>query len=228
MNIAATKAFKLIDPSDDSIASYRHQILLNLLENKDGLCIDSLADKLSISRNAVQQHFRILEKEGYIKKHCQQKTNGRPLTLYILTDAGIDCFPKQYQGFSSVLMQELRNEMGTEALEKYLAKLGTNLAKNYSVHFFNKTKVEQTAVMVEIMQSLGFYAKQVDNPESQTPDIHAYNCIYHEVAQQFQEICSFDTAFIAELLTSKNGKEIKLHSCMAKGDGACCFAIKDK
>ncbi len=51
------------------LGNYRQHILQQLLENKSGLCINALALQLDISRTAVQQHFRVLESEGLIKKH---------------------------------------------------------------------------------------------------------------------------------------------------------------
>jgi predicted ArsR family transcriptional regulator len=211
--------------STNAMMPYRHQILQQLLENKAGLCIDSIASQLIISRAAVQQHFKVLEKDGLIKKHDQLKTNGRPVTRYVLTDAGIDYFPKHYFGFSSLLMQELKDEMGSEKLEAYLGKLGSKLAKTYRPRFEGKPEIEQITILVELMQHMGFHANITQNTEDQDTEIHAYNCIYHHVAQQFKEICAFDMAFIRELLADIDNKQIKLHTCMAKGDGICCFKL---
>jgi len=84
------------------ISSRQNQILKLLLENRKGLCIDNVADALDISRTAVQKHFAALENEGYIKKKTLNKTAGRPVTVYALTDKGINYFPKQYAWFFGI------------------------------------------------------------------------------------------------------------------------------
>ena len=50
------------------ISSRQHQILEHLLESRNGLSVDELAKALDISRTGVQQHFVVLERDGYIKK----------------------------------------------------------------------------------------------------------------------------------------------------------------
>jgi len=50
----------------EKVGSRQQQILNLLLEKKAGLSIDEIATALNISRNAVQQHFTVLERDGYI------------------------------------------------------------------------------------------------------------------------------------------------------------------
>lgn len=212
--------------STDDLLPYRHQILQRLLENKSGLSIESIATQLTISRAAVQQQFRGLEREGLIKKHDQIKTSGRPLTRYVLTDRGIGCFPKHYLGLSTLLIQVLKDEMGSEQLIVYLKKLGVKLAKTFRSRFIGKSELEQVKALVELMQDMGFHTTIGNKAQAEDTEIRAYNCIYNDIAHQYQEICAFDTAFIEEILSDFKDREIELHNCMAKGDGHCCFKLR--
>lgn len=192
------------------------QILELLLENKEGLCIDDIAKALNISRNAVQQHIAALELEDYLQAGELNKTAGRPVRSYILTQAGINSFPKQYAWFSKMMLTELKQEMGAEAFERYMARLGKNLAKNYVHRFTGKTLQERKEGLLAIMDELGFKTKKASGPSD---TIMAYNCIFHDLAQEHNEICQFDIALITELL----GSDVELTECMAKGNGLCCF-----
>ncbi|MCX7107127.1 MAG: winged helix-turn-helix transcriptional regulator [Methylococcales bacterium] len=102
----------------EKIKPRQQQILKLLLENKAGLSIDEIATVLAISRNAVQQHFSVLEKDGYIQAGVLNKTAGRPVRSYVLTEAGINSFPKQYAWFSELILNDLKNELGSEAFER--------------------------------------------------------------------------------------------------------------
>ncbi|MEI7995269.1 MAG: HTH domain-containing protein, partial [Methylococcaceae bacterium] len=108
----------------EKVGSRQQQILNLLLEKKTGLSIDEIATALNISRNAVQQHFTVLEKDGYIQTGVLNKTAGRPVRSYVLTEAGINSFPKQYAWFSDLILTDLKNELGTDAFQRYLHKLG--------------------------------------------------------------------------------------------------------
>src|SRR5450631_1163014 len=95
-----------------NVSPRQHQILEQLLENRTGLSIDALAKAPDISRAAVQQHIVGLEGDGYIKKNALNKTAGRPVVIYGITDNGINFFPKQYAWFSDLILSELLQEMG--------------------------------------------------------------------------------------------------------------------
>jgi predicted ArsR family transcriptional regulator len=71
------------------ISDRQDQILKLLLENKNGMTLDEIAGALSISRNAVQQHFNALERDGFVQAGAVNKTAGRPARSFVLTDAGV-------------------------------------------------------------------------------------------------------------------------------------------
>jgi len=211
-------------PGDKALpdaTSYRHQILDLLIENREGMQIDELSKFLGISRTAVQKHFLMLEKEGLIRKHNRIKTLGRPSINYVLTDSGMAYFPKRYALFSEILLQELKNEMGRDRLIAFMQALGRKLAHRYRGRFAGKGEGEQISALYELMQELGFHADLHYDSDRPVAEIKAHNCIFHDLAQQFQEICSLDEALIAELMN----KPPELRSCMAKGGNECCFRM---
>ncbi|WP_394754810.1 helix-turn-helix transcriptional regulator [Crenothrix sp.] len=209
----------------DHIGSRQRQILELLLENKKGLCIDDIAKALNISRNAVQQHISVLELEGYLQAGELNKTAGRPVRLYVLTEAGINSFPKQYAWFSMLMLGELKNEIGSEAFQRYMSRLGDNLSQSHQYRFTGKSADGRREELLKIMDELGFKtASKTDLGGNDPTTIKAYNCIFHDLAQKHSEICQFDIALIKSLLE----KDVELVECMAKGSGACCFKILNK
>jgi predicted ArsR family transcriptional regulator len=202
------------------ISSRQHQILEHLLENRKGLSVDELAKALDISRTGVQQHFVVLERDGYIKKSTFNKTAGRPVTIYAITDKGNNYFPKQYAWFSALILGDLQQEIGPERFKAYMQKLGSKLADKLRGKFEGKSLNERIDELAAVMTDFGFQVK-VDM-ESESPNIQACNCIYHDLAQEHNEICEFDLALMSSLLD----KEVEQLSCMAKGDCNCSFRIK--
>jgi len=207
-----------------NISPRQHQILEQLLENRIGLSIDALAKVLDISRAAVQQHVAGLEGDGYIKKNSLNKTAGRPVVIYGITDKGINYFPKQYAWFSDLILSELRQEMGVEGFKDYMHRLGIRLADNLRNQFEGKNLIDRRDELLLIMTNLGFQVTAGIEPETGKSVIRANNCIYHDLAQKHNEICAFDLALMSSLLD----KEVKQLSCMAKGDCACHFRIQDE
>lgn len=205
----------------DKIKSRQHEILKLLLENKAGLSIDEVAAALSISRNAVQQHFATLQRDGYIQQGELHKTQGRPVRRFVLTEAGINRFPKQYAWFSELILTHLKNEMGSEALQEYLHKLGATLSQSLLPQFAGKQPEARIELLLNIMDQLGFQAKATKDPDSKESTIEACNCIYHDLAQKHEEVCEFDRVLISSLLET----DIDHFECMAKGGAVCRFKI---
>ncbi len=208
----------------EKIGSRQQQILQLLLENKAGLSIDEIATALNISRNAVQQHFAVLEREGYIQTGVLNKTAGRPVRSYVLTEAGINSFPKQYAWFSELILTDLKNEMGSEAFQRYLHKLGRSLSENLLSRFKGKQTDERIEELLKIMDDLGFKTRKLTASDNNERAIEACNCIYHDLAQKHEEICEFDRTLMSSLLE----KDIEHVECMAKGGAVCRFKIINK
>ena len=204
------------------ISSRQHQILEHLLANRNGLSVDELAKALDISRTGVQQHFVVLERDGYIKKSTLNKTAGRPVTIYVITDKGNNYFPKQYAWFSELILNDLQQEIGPERFKAYMQKLAGKLADKLRGNFEGKNLNQRVDELALIMTDLGFQVKASMEPGTETPNIRACNCIYHDLAQKYHEICEFDLALMSSLLD----KEVEQLSCMAKGDCNCSFRVK--
>lgn len=205
----------------EKISSRQYQILELLLKNKAGLSIDETAKLISISRNAVQQHFKCLESNGCIEKGLLKKTGGRPVRLFVLTEQGVNCFPKQYAWFSELILADLKQEMGEDAFRRYLQKLGSSLSQTLLPRFAGKTQDQRIDELIEVMESLGYQATATKTVEKNEYIIEACNCIYHDLAQNYDEICELDKTLISTLLD----KDVELVECMAKAGHICRFKI---
>jgi predicted ArsR family transcriptional regulator len=198
----------------------QQQLLQTLLENKSGLTVDELSKSLGITRTAINQHLLVLESSGYVAKGKLTKTGGRPGHTYILTPEGHDLFPKQYAWFSQLLLDFLHKQMGNDAVEKCMSKLGVELAKTVKDRVKGTTPEERIIEVAAIMQELGYdaYAEETEN---RLPGIKAHNCVYHHIAQTHREVCQLDISLLSSLLDA----EINHTSCMAKGDACCQFHV---
>jgi predicted ArsR family transcriptional regulator len=206
----------------NQLSSRQHQILNLLLENKDGLTIDEIAAALEISRNAVAQHFASLEKKGYLQPSTLNKTAGRPVCRYTLTTMGVNYFPKQYAWFAELILSDLKQSMGSEGFAAYLQKLAGTLSESLLPQFVGKNTDDRLKLLLSVMDGLGFQAKLTQNAETQQIAIEASNCIYHDLAQEYEEVCEFDKTLISTL----SATQIEHLKCMAKGDHLCAFSIK--
>lgn len=203
--------------------SRQQQIMALLLNAKAGLSVDEIGQHLDISRTAVNQHLAALEKQQLIQEaDLNVNTGGRPARIYVLTPQGLNHFPKQYAWFCNLLLSELAMEMGTEAMETLMWKMGVKLAKSLASQFSDKDPKQKLMTLVELMQDLGYQA-ELDDQDGQ-PNIKASNCVYHDLARQHPALCLFDKALIGTLL----GTPVIQTACMVKDDCVCAFRLMTK
>lgn len=210
------------------ISDKQQKILHFLVKEKDGMTIDQLSKLLEISRSAIHQHMLVLERDGYIRRSSSMQTGGRPSTTFVLTEKGIHTFPKHYNLVAEMLVNMIKQKLGTEELTQYLKEIGISLSESKKESLKNKPLKEQIEMAVAIMQELGYDAQTVETLPDENQMIDAYNCVFHDLAYSNAEICELDLSFLSSLLDS----EIEPVCCMANGDKQCRFKIlpldKDK
>jgi len=206
----------------DGVGQRQGELLQFLLRNKEGLTVDQLSGALAISRTAVNQHLAALERDGYVREAALAATGGRPGRKFTLTTRGLHLFPKKYDLFSTLLLETMLKTMGRDNLLVCLEKLGADMAQPLKEGLAGKTLAEKTIAVAAYMNEIGFDASAPAQEKDAPPVIRANNCIYHELAQQNQDVCRLDLALLAEA----TGAKVEHTSCMAKGAGACQFAFR--
>ncbi len=200
--------------------SRQEQILSLLLASKSGLSIEEMADKLAISRNAVNQHLAGLENQSLIRASQLNRTGGRPARNYVLTEKGINRFTKQYSWFCNLLLEELKHEMGSDAFSAFMQRLGRKVAAGLAGQFAGQDAAGKAQTLTAIMKNLGYQARI--EQDGQRVTITAINCVFHDLAQQHTELCEFDRALIRQLLDNP----VEQVECMAKEGCSCQFVTK--
>lgn len=206
----------------------QQKILHFLIKEREGMTVDQFSKLLEISRSAIHQHMTVLERDGFIRKSASKRTGGRPGTTFVLTEKGIHIFPKHYNLFAEMLIKMIKQKLGSEKLIEYLEELGVSLAETKKDALKNKPIDEKIKMTVAIMQELGYEAEITEGEPGENLIIDAYNCVFHDLAYQDNDVCSMDLSLLSSLLDSK----IEHTCCMAKGGVRCRFKVlpldKDK
>jgi predicted ArsR family transcriptional regulator len=205
-----------------AIPGNSQQAVLNqLLEHKSGATLDELVNAVGLSRTAVNQHLIALESAGHIRKGEPRKTGGRPQHVYMLTEDGTNFFfPKQYSWFSKMLLDTLRQQVGTAQVEQFMYDLGVKWSAGLIPRLVGKNRTERIDEIVKIMNETGFMAKTTTPAESgKLPRVECRNCVYHDLSKNYPEVCRFDVGFLSGLM----GAEVEHQSCMQRGGEACRF-----
>ena len=208
------------------LGSRQQELLTLLLKNKAGLTVDELAQRLEITRNAVRQHVSALENERLIAPGATRPSGGRPEQLYVLADKGREFFPRQYSWFAQLIVESIKQDVGSDGLRERLealgSKVGTNLRSQQPGLQNQQQKVEKLS---EIMEQMGYSTTDTTGTATEgnlpmnLPTIEADNCVFHNLAVQNPEVCQFDLALLATFTDST----VEHQECMANGGHVCRF-----
>lgn len=202
-----------------ALGQRQQQLLTLLLEDKDGMTAEELARALDVSKSAVHQHTTALERDGYLRKVTRPSLGGRPSHAWQLTDHGMHLFPKHYAVFSNLLIDTLRETLGSEELIRVLRNLGRTLAEQARARVPVGPAAERIEAVARLMREFGYQAEAVSDEPGRTPTIVAQNCVFHDVAKKHAEVCELDLA----LMTSLTGTVTEQTECMLRGGTACRF-----
>lgn len=207
----------------DSPGGTQRGLLRTLLHNKAGMTVDELTGALKVSRNAVRQHLTSLERDGLVSKGATRPSGGRPEQLYAITGRGQEIFPRQYSWFSEMLMGTLHSMLGNDGAATRLVEMGRSVGTGLAARLSQMAgRRERVAAAAETMRELGYEATFAANDGNL--DIEAQNCVFHQLAMKYPDICKFDLA----LLSSATGQHVEHRACMARGDLKCCFRFTDE
>ena len=97
----------------------RQQILDKLRSNGQATVKD-LGDHLGLTSTGIRQHLTVLERDGLIEAHEERGHVGRPALVYRLTSDGDDLYPKKYDELANALIEEARELLGSEGLQRLM------------------------------------------------------------------------------------------------------------
>lgn len=199
------------------------KILDYLLDHPEGATLDELANYLDVTRTAAKEHVLKIHSLGYLTFVDSRGFVGRPKRKYIITPQGQEVFPRQYSWLSNVLLELLTNELGIEGILQVMNKLADSVANSMLPRFKKAiTSLDLISEVVATLNELGYRVRLKQSDLRKGAVIEASNCVYHNIAKRHPELCQFDLRFI-ENVTNMN---VKLESCIAKGEAVCRFCIR--
>src|SRR5215471_9145957 len=93
--------------------------------------VEELAQALDLTDNAVRAQLTALERDGLVQQSGRRRSSSKPASLYNLTPAAEELFPKAYSPVFRQLLDELNKRMTAEEVEDVLRSTGRRLAAQW-------------------------------------------------------------------------------------------------
>jgi predicted ArsR family transcriptional regulator len=194
-----------------------------LIRSTEALPLGDIATHIGVTKTAARQHILALQKGGYVQiaepDIAHKKERGRPTFAYEISREGRELFARQYALFSEKMILMMKDMLDEKSFKKQMRTLGKSLADDL-MHKMPKPQRGKTPTsgtltqLATILRELGYDAHhEIEN------EIIAHNCVFHQLAENCEQVCEVDLSLMQKL----SGKKPIHTECMVRGGTACRF-----
>jgi predicted ArsR family transcriptional regulator len=198
------------------------QRILELLRDRQVLTVDDLASALALTPVTVRHHLDILRAEGLVESPevRHRDTPGRPQYTFRLTPAALSHFPKNYQGFAHLMVNEIREHVSEAEMERILAGVAARMATEAALPAGDAPLERRLDAAVRYLNARGYEASW-ERLSAGRVVLRTRNCPYHELSQSNSEFCRLDLNLVSQLLGLKPVVEDRI----SNGGAMCSYVM---
>ncbi len=196
------------------------QQILDHLRREGRATVKDLGACLGLTSTGIRQHLTVLERDGLVEAYEERGHVGRPALVYRLTEQGDAVYPKQYDELAIILLEEVRNVAGAQALQTLLKRVAGRLAEPYLERLEGRPLAERVQETSQIIQDRGCLADWVQDGDDLL--IEQYTCPFPNVARSNSSVCALDVEFIRRLV----GVDARLSKSLLRQDRSCTYRIR--
>ncbi len=198
----------------------RGKIVTALRRRHSASAVD-LAGEFDLSTNAVRQQLLALERDGYVAERSVKRGPTKPTLEYSLTANADNLFPQYYDRMLSAVLREVKDSLGSEALDAVLGKLGKRAAGKYRERIVAHDAKGKAEELSAILRENGVESDVVQRADG-TVELREHNCPYSQSVAEHPELCSIIHTVLHDTV-SETTKQVE---SIATGGAACRFEIK--
>lgn len=194
--------------------------ILEFMQRHGSATIKELEDHLGVTTTAVRQHLGGLQADGYVERRSVHANVGRPYHAYFMTERARELFACHCDDLALTLLEEVFRLEGMDRTSLLLDRVGERLAARYAASVRSEVLQERVEQLAQLLGARGVLT-DVARQDDDVILLKAYNCPYHELAQEHRSICEMDANFMRRLL----GTDVTLSACMMDGHTGCSFHV---
>jgi predicted ArsR family transcriptional regulator len=194
--------------------------VLELLRRKGHASAETIAAELFVTPNAIRQHLTNLERDGFVVSSPEKSRRGRPSLLFELTERADSVFPKRYGQLATMVLQEVHEMGGPDALDEVFERMATRHANAIAGKLEGLEFDEKVRRVVAWIGRAGTLAEQSETSEGVKVTIH--NCPFRNTALKYPQVCTITPQLISKLLGTGVSQADSIH----RHDPYCSFVVQ--
>jgi DeoR family suf operon transcriptional repressor len=193
--------------------------VLKAIQMRGRASIKDVASDLGVTTSAIRLQLTQLEARGVIQTEKIREGVGRPYYVYSLTRDGYDLCYKDHEDLTRLLLEEVTETQGPDALQAVLRRVGNRLADKYRDRIEGQELPERVKAWAQLLDQRGVAVEIERSADGYV--LREYGCPYRNLAAENRAVCDMERQVMAELLESG----VKLTHCVLDGYRGCQFTI---
>ena len=179
--------------------------------------VEDLAEKLSLTDNAVRAHLSTLERDGLVRQSGLRRGPRKPHFTYVLTDEADRLFPKAYDALLNQLIAVLKTRLSPPELDAALREVGRAMAATAPAGQ-NANLKSRVQSALKVLEAIGGAAEIVTHEDKFV--IEANGCPLAAAVSVHPEVCHLAESLVAEIVKASVHEQ-----CDRSGRPQCRFEI---
>jgi len=179
--------------------------------------VEDLAEKLSLTDNAVRAHLATLERDGLVRQSGLRRGPRKPHFTYVLTDEADRLFPKAYDALLNQLIAVLKTRLSPTDIEDALREVGRAMAATAPVGQ-NASLESRVQSALKALESIGGAGEVVKEEDKFV--IEGSGCPLAAAVAVHPEVCHLAESLVGEIVKAPVHEQ-----CDRSGRPKCRFEI---
>jgi DeoR family suf operon transcriptional repressor len=193
--------------------------VLKAIQLRGKASIKDVATDLGVTSSAIRLHLTQLQASGAIRVDKVREGVGRPYNVYSATPEAHNLFYRDYGDLARLLLEEVSETQGPDALQGVLRRVGDRLADVYRDQVLGQVLADRVRSWAELLDQRGVPVELEQTEEGYM--LREFGCPYQNVAAENRAVCEMEQLVMARLLESG----VKLTQCVLDGHRGCQFMI---
>src|SRR6266705_999507 len=195
-------------PANNPVFGATKREILLILKREGQTDLQTLADRLNISKMGVHKHVQELEERGLIERILVRGGTGRPRLALRLAPSATSLFPRAYAGVTCAALAYIEEKLGRKGVEEALRRRQTETLTGYR----DQVKAETLAERVHHLAGPAKF------------EILEHNCPILAVAENYWEACTIENELFRKVLDAN----VETTHRVVAGGNVCRFLVTPK
>ncbi len=197
----------------------RDALLFNL-KVRGEMTMAELCEALNVTYMGVKRYLAEYQAQGLVESRIVQKSRGRPLYKYRLSQKAQALFPSGYEGVLTEVLDAVRETSGHKGVMDLLTLRNERVIRTQRPRFDGKELRGKVEELAKLFADNGYMSQWEELPDGNF-FIYQQHCPLHSLTGQYRQLCNLELQLMRSLL----GVKVIRQSYMLKNDPVCGYVV---